>query len=142
MVKDLEKRNYELSFILKNKEGESSIESLLNQYSAEVSYKSPVIDMRLAYPIKKQSQAYFGYLQFRVMPDSVDKIMESLKLNPAVLRSLIVLPPVLKESKIKQAKKEEAVVSRRKLSEPAMPVAQSGALSEEALEERLEEILK
>ena len=142
MVKDSEKRDYELSFVLKNKEGESSIESLLKQYSAEVFYKAPATETRLAYAIKKQTQAYFGYLQFRVVPDAVDKIMESLKLNPAVLRSLVVVPPVLKESKIKQARKDEVVVSRRKLSEPTMPVAPSGVLSNEALEEKLEEILK
>ena len=94
-----EKRNYEVSFLLKNKEDVSLVDNLLNQYGAEIIYHGPEAETRLAYPIKKQNLAHFSFVQFSASPEVVEKISASLKLAPAVLRMLIVTPPIMKSDR-------------------------------------------
>jgi ribosomal protein S6 len=135
-----DKREYELSFLLKTKDAETALEALLAQYEAEVFFKGPVVETRLAYPIKKQSQALFGYLHFRALPDSVDTLLQSLKLNSSVLRVLLVTPPISRGERavrIPEERKEKVIAAE------TVPVApKTGMLTNEALEEKLEEILK
>lgn len=136
-----EKRDYELSFLLRNSEGAEAVLSILNQYGAEVFNKGSLSETRLAYPIKKQSQAVFGFVHFRAFPDAVDKLMQSLKLNPSVLRTLLVTPPLLKENRpVKQLSKSDSDSVISESSEKI--VVKGGVLTNEALEEKLEEILK
>ncbi len=135
-----DKREYELSFLLKSKDAEASLETLLKQYEAEISFKGPVIETRLAYPIKKQSQAYFGYMHFQVLPENAEKIMHSLKLNAAVLRALLVTPPIKRAEKAPRSSEDRQL--KAKPAEVAPVVPKNGALTNEALEEKLEEILK
>jgi ribosomal protein S6 len=135
-----EKREYELSFLLKAKDAEAALESLLRQYETEVFFRGPVVEARLAYPIKKQLQAYFGYVHFRALPDTVEKLMQSLKLNASVLRTLLVTPPITRAEKPARAPEEKQV--KLKPAEAVLSVPKSGALTNEALEEKLEEILK
>ncbi len=137
-----EKKNYELSFLLKNSEGADAVLSVLSQYGAEVFHKGNLTETRLAYPIRKQSQALFGFVHFRALPDTVEKITQSLKLNPVVLRTLLVTPPLLKEDRparqISKTGKSESGV----LESPEKIVVKGNVLTNEALEEKLEEILK
>lgn len=139
------KKQYEIAFLLKSQEDESDLAELLKQFSVEVSYKSPLNEIRLAYPIKKRQQAYFGFLQFNSLPEKVEKLNQALNLSPLVLRTLVVL------AGSPAAKSERGRVSRAdfrshapKLSEEIapQPATRGGALSNEALEKKLEEILK
>ena len=141
MDKDYEKKEYELSFLLKNKEAESAIESLLGQYGAEIFLKNPSVEIKLAYPVKKHLQAYFGYFQFRSLAETLEKITQSLKLNPSVLRILAVTPPAVKNGRVRKSR-EDSRTSRVKPIEAVLMPVSGGALSNEALEEKLEEILK
>ena len=140
-----EKRNYELSFLLKNKEDVSLVDNLLNQYGAEILYHGPVAETRLAYQIQKQSLAHFSFIQFSAPPETVEKISASLKLTPAVLRMLIVTPPMLRSDKVSRVSAESRPVRGKSAvsAGTAAPTApKSGVLTNQALEERLEEILK
>jgi len=141
---DKEKREYELSFLLKNKEAAGDVETLLAQYGAEVFNRGPFLDTRLAYSIKKHNQAVFGFLHFKALPDSAEKITQSLKLNPLVLRTLLVTPPISKSERAPRfSNVTEGKPGRVKVSESVpVVVPKSGALTNEALEEKLEEILK
>jgi ribosomal protein S6 len=132
-----EKRNYELSFLVKERGDESNIETLLNQYGAEMLNKSPIKEVKLSYPIKKFKAAHFGYFQFKILPEAIEKISHSLKLNSAVLRMLIISPPIEKE--MQKIKKTEAF---KKPEIPQTSYSGKGMLTNEALEEKLEEILK
>lgn len=140
-----EKRNYELSFLLKNKEDVSLADNLLNQYGAEILYHGPVAETRLAYQIQKQSLAHFSFIQFSASPETVEKISAALKLSPAVLRTLIVTPPMLRSDKASRVSVESRPIRGKSVvsAGAAAPTAsKSGALTNQALEERLEEILK
>ncbi len=136
-IKD--KKEYELSFVLADETGVSEVDQVLARYGAEVSFRSPVTLIRLAYPIKKHESAYFGFVYFTVLPDAPAKIRGSLALAPKVLRSIMITPPmrqpVREPREARGIKREEAVI-------PAPAPKPETAVSNEALEKKLEEILK
>ena len=130
--KNLEgKKSYELSFLLKDPASERSVIDLLLKYKGSVVKQSPINSMKLAYPIKKHTSAYFGYINFEADPIDVKEFSDSMRLNGEVIRFLIVTAPVVKKS-------EEKEESKRVKPE----LTNSKTLTNEALEEQLEEILK
>lgn len=142
MNKEMATKEYELAFLAAKPET-AAVEGLLRQYGAEISYHSNLSEVRLAYPIKKNRQAYFGFFQFKASPDTLDKIAQSLKVMPLVLRTLLIASPIKKMEKPRQP--SESKFSYNKLeSDLVEGVARSpaGTLSNKALEEKLEEILK
>lgn len=138
MTQTMNKKEYEIAFLVKNQDGGSVMENLLRQHGAEVSFKGPLVETRLAFPIKKFSQASFGYMHFIGDASSVEKIVHDAGLNSAILRVLVVTPPVGKMPSGRPARTEKSA----KKSETAAPAAVGGMLTNEALEEKLEEILK
>jgi len=142
MEASLIKNKYEISYLLKEESALASLEALLRQYGVEVSNRGAVAEMRLAYPIKKQQQAWFGYVQCEAAADAIEKIMESLKLNPAILRAMVITPPAtgVREERPRQKKfnpelKTEPISNEA--SEVSRPKSFSGTLSNEALKEQL-----
>lgn len=133
-----EKKAYEISFLINKTDGEAALASVLKQYNAEVLYKSPLAETRLAYPIKKYKQGYFGFLHFLTEPENANKIVQSLKLNPNFLRVLVITPPV----GARTSKTEKVSRPRTEKPEPSAAPAPKKTLSNEALEQKLEEILK
>ena len=75
--KEKEKKEYEIAFLAKLPEA-SVLTDLLNQYRAEIFYQSPINEVRLAYPIKKQRQAYFGFFSISGRAGSRGKSQESI----------------------------------------------------------------
>ena|SRR3989338_1530824 len=142
------KKEYELSFLIKDQQGEAVLDGLLRQFGAEVSHKSPLAEMKLAYPVKKHKQANFGFIHFSLAPENVKNFSQALNLSPAVLRMLIISPPVGKSEKFRnqtldyqpELRGNRARIKKSEDSE-VMP-AKGGVLSNKALEKTLEEILK
>ena len=130
-----DKKEYELAFLVKGANDNSEVEKLLNQFGAEISYQSPLTDVSLSYPIKKYNQAYFGFAQFRALPEKAEKIMPAMKLPAFILRALLVASP----SPVKKAERFPKTAESKK---PFPAVSASNVLTNEALEEKLEEILK
>jgi len=83
-------KSYEIAFLIKDPEEESAITGLINRYKGNIFQKSSLKEMKLAYPIKKHLSAYFGYVQFELLPADVDKLSQSLKLNPAIFTNLFL----------------------------------------------------
>lgn len=137
------KKEYELSFLLKSPEAESELINVLNQHQTEILERSSITDVRLAYPIKKQTLSYFGFCRFWGLPEDAEKLREVLSLKPAILRFLLITPPI--RTRIESAPRPLKAVSPIKPSSPAeseiRPLRQD-VLSNELLEEKLEEILK
>lgn len=128
---DQEKRDYEISFLLVAAENESEIFDVLNKQQAEITQKSQISSLKLAYPIKKQNSAFFGFYQFRATPEDIEKINAALKLKPAVLRFLVIKNPATAQ-----------LVSKKTTVPPKSEIQESKILSNELLEKKLEEILK
>ena len=147
----MDKKEYEISYMLKSQNATAVLDSVLSEYGAEVSYRGPVREFRLAYPLKKERMAYFGFAHFLAVPAEVAKIKESLKLKSEVLRVLVVTPPVKKSERARRPGMREEVVKKTIVRNedaafspvaPLAPVGSGGALTNEALEAKLEEILK
>ncbi len=129
-------REYELAF-LSTDEGKVLGETLelLKREGANVTYESKLHTIRLAYPIKKQTSAFFGFLQFILSPDKALELRASLSHHPLILRFLLILLPRRSGKRVKQPL---PVVEPRGVE----PQATGGVLTNEALERKLEEILK
>ena len=146
MTTDLtQEKDYELAFLAVNQEGSQNLDALLKQYKAEALFKSPLKEWRLAYPVKKYNLAYFGFVNFRLDSTLTDKLSQSLKLQPDILRFLIITPPIIKEAKtaVRRFSKLESVKRpKAEIAEAEAVPSMGGTLSNEALEQKLEEILK
>lgn len=154
---ELQKKDYELSFLLKAPEAETEIADVLSRHQLEVFEKSPISEIKLAYPIKKQNSAYFGFCYFRGQPENAPKVSESLLLKSSVLRYLLITPPVKSKTDIRSKGRflgsgvgSPAVKLPKEMSGPKGPATAEAdikpprqeILSNELLEEKLEEILK
>lgn len=131
------KKEYEISFLLNSPENESEIIGILTANQVETLNKSQISEIKLAYPIKKRNSAFFGYHQFKALPEDVKKISVELKLKPDVLRFL-----VLKQLTKIVLGRPTFPVKLTKPVEPEVVKPKSETLSNELLEKKLEEILK
>ncbi|MDD5547859.1 MAG: 30S ribosomal protein S6 [Candidatus Pacebacteria bacterium] len=133
--KETDQKLYEVAFLLTDPAEEKEIANLLGKYKATIVFRSPVTDLKLAYPIKKHTAAYFGYIQFELKAEDVLLINQTLKLNNKVLRFLIVTSVILNKTSEKREEPRRRVKTTEESS--SKPV-----LTNEALSEKLEEILK
>ena len=126
-----EPKFYEIAFLIKNPEEEKAIVDLINQYQGKIFHKAPLREIKLAYPIKKHTSAYFGCIQFELLPADIEKVSQSVKLNSLILRHLTITSPVMER------------ISEKRTEYTKQPlIARKQILTNEALEEKLEEILK
>ncbi len=110
----MENLTYELAYHLIPKlddaviQAESkAIEDLIGQYGGFVLHSKKVEKKHLSYPIRHETTAYFGVIDFTVSPEKLIKINDSLKLNNHVLRSLII-KKIRPKIQIEEPAKEEA----------------------------------
>lgn len=127
---EIKKKSYEISYLLNPNEGSGLMSNLLKDMGMEITSDGGVNEIRLAYPVKKETRANFGYLHFGAETETVNKLRDSLQLNPNVLRFLIVTPPFVKT----QSRREEGNYRVRPVEEIRPEISNS------SLEEKLEEI--
>lgn len=127
------KKNYEVSFLLKDPASENMVLDLLSQHKAVITNQSSVNSIKLAYPIKKHSFAYFGYINFEADPNDIKSVSDTLKFNSEVIRFLVISLSAVKKSERKTELKKPVQTET---------ITSKSMLSNKALEEKLEEILK
>jgi len=130
---EVRKRAYEISALLEEELGGAPLASLLKTHGAEITFESPARAIRLAYPIRKHTSAFFTFFQFMLAPDKLQELDTALSRHTGIIRYLIVIPPT------KQVEKAPRIVPP---PEPKPVEQKIGALTNEALEKKLEEILK
>ncbi len=130
------KKEYEISFLLASPEAEKELAGVLGKFGAEVFFQKPASSLQLAYKIKRQTSALFGWYHFRATSEAIKGIKDALNLTPGVLRFLILTPPV----KMTMGESDRREMRGADAKKPAAPAAR--ILSNEALSEKLEEILK
>ncbi len=137
---DFSKKEYEISFLLKNENSGKDILDSLKRNQFEVILDNPVKKITLAYKIKKEDQAYFGFIHFGGDPANLSHVNEEFKNKAEVLRFLIITPPFTKPKVSLQSRPTATKISREK-SIPA-EVKSNLPLSNEDIEKKIEEILK
>ena len=139
-------KNYEIGFLVVNEEDAQDILKSLEAHKAQILKDGKTRKVRLAYPIKKETAAFFGYIQFALESASVKPLSEKLKLNRKVLRYFIInLPDIaLKHEKemSEQPQQPEKESPDMKAKEEEKKVSSDDFVDNELLEKKLQEILK
>lgn len=138
MTEEKDKKEYEISFLVRQEEQSQEVAKALNRHGAQISHEGQVTKMRLAYPIKKETNACFGYYWFFAAPEAVVQIDNDLRLSKEVLRFMVVASPVKKSASERRDVRE----TPKSAPQAPAPVAQERELTNEDLEKKLEEILQ
>ena len=144
--------NYELSFWFSSRLEEKAIEqkfdNLLKQLEKSgaliIFSQSPQLK-QLAYPIKKERNAYFGYIQFELSKDSLARLEEGLRLNHDFIRFMVLNIKSKQEEKIPRSTFRKSVFrEERSKKEERMKegLKEEKVISLEELDKKLSEILK
>ncbi len=136
-------KTYEISFLAKDENGAASLAGHLTRLGAHIVSEGEFSKIQLAYPIEKQSTAYSSCVHIDINPEEVVNIRDALKLDDNILRFLIITPPFYPE-------KQERISGEVKTNKPSYSYSQrpttkrqpDASLSNDLLEEKLEEILK
>jgi len=142
-----EAKNYEVAYILTPSLAEEEVLTFAAKISALIEEQKGVIKHlqepkrhKLAYPVNKERNAYFGWTTFRLIPSSIAALEKKLKLETSIMRYLIIE----EETRLK------APVFRTPTAKPGtvkiVAVPREAEKSEEkldleALDKKLEEIL-
>ena len=143
-------KQYEISLVLKSEEDYNSVLAFIKTRVTQVLKENSPRRLRFAYPIEKEETGFFAWLIIEASSGVVPELQKALDMNPAVLRSLIITPPVpakserkiprTKENKEKPLEGESVTVVPQR--EVVRRQATSDSISNEVLEKKLEEILK
>jgi ribosomal protein S6 len=136
---------YEVSFLVKNENGAASLIRELHHFGGEITNEGEINPVSTSYPTSAGDSVYFGFVHCNLPVNSIRDIKNSLKLNKDVIKSLIINPPfgrpkaerAVRQSRDTSAGRKET----RSLSSKSVKPQPSNALSNELLEEKLEEIL-
>lgn len=139
MEKDVKK--YEIGFLVREEADIEAIKKVLHSNKAEIKSEGRPRKIKLAYPIKKEVSAWFGYIWFEADPILIKAISDKLRLTNEVLRTIIINLPLKNEQPVDLEKKSEKpqIKSREKVEKP---ITSSDMVDNELLEKKLEEILK
>lgn len=133
---------YELAFLVKEEAESSIVTAALERCGATIINANPLSRIRLAYPIRHETQAFFGHVVFSLDPARISEVDEILRLDHSLLRYLTITPPIEMRSATPREEGYPAAMAPKEKAKPVVKPASGGMLSNEALEEKLEEILK
>jgi ribosomal protein S6 len=138
-----EPRAYEISFLVRDEQGRDAVLSLVRRLGGELLFEGPFERIALAYPIKRETAAAFGFIHARLSPDALAELEGELKTIGSLLRYLIITPPFLK-NKPRSVFRGRAPQTDATIPSPVPErrAPESLPLTNEALEKRIEEILK
>ncbi len=146
------KKNYEIDFLVKAEEDKEIIVKALEKSQLSIIGAAGMSKIKLSYPIKKESFALFGYLYFSGNPENIADLTDELKNKTKILRFYVISRPIIEEKKderIEETRPEQKQFPRGyqekevvAVPQPSSKTPRTEALSNEALEKRLEEILK
>lgn len=160
-------KKYEANFMFRDHEGRKELSGILEKLGISILEESPLARVRLSYPIDKESLAFFGRFVISLRPESLSALSKELEANRLILRFLITKTlkkdlagtfrgeasreGIMTEGE-KDLAREKPVIARepdpgienqeRELRRSVRPGGFGAELSNEALEKKLEEILK
>ncbi|OGM97229.1 MAG: 30S ribosomal protein S6 [Candidatus Yanofskybacteria bacterium RIFCSPHIGHO2_01_FULL_39_8b] len=152
---DLSKQYYELAFHISSNLEEADVQNTKQELERAITSNGGIISfakelerIRLAYPIKHQTNAFFGYFNFNLeLPEEpLDKIKDYLRSSQDVLRFLILKHEPEPKMDKKNLVRKMAAVERRKIKtvqQEKLSTKQEGPRADEgAIDQKLEEIIE
>ena len=156
-----ETENYELSFWFASQLSEKEVEQKFNDLIKQIeSLEGKIFFSQLpqllpmAYPIKGETNGYFGYFQFSFPKENYGQLREQLKFNSDILRYLAVKIESPGKSKLKKYHPEEGKKEKiydvqykgleeiKKQGEEKTKEDRKEEINLEELDQKLNEILK
>jgi len=134
-------KDYEVSFLIREENDLEAVSGLLGQHQAQIKFESPLKVVNLGYDIKGSPKAKFGFFHFSACAEEMEKLRSDLEAETRVLRFIIVTPPFAKEGGLSEppVPKNEKQDSDKTVKDSS---GTSSHLTNEALEKKIEEILK
>ncbi|OGZ44600.1 MAG: 30S ribosomal protein S6 [Candidatus Ryanbacteria bacterium RIFCSPHIGHO2_02_FULL_45_17b] len=139
---------YEIGLLIKPELSETEASAELGNVRLEIEKQNGILERttdpkprKLAYPIKKISQAYFAALQFSVSPARIATIEKTISTHTNILRSLVLswtrvpVQRVLEKPMRTRTSETPALYSPVQTKEPAEK------FDEKELDKKLDEIL-
>jgi len=139
-------KNYELTYLISSELSEEEAKNLYQKIDSFIQEEGGVLGnkekmvlrKKLAYPIKKQTQAYLVVSIFQLEPEKLANLEKKIKLENQVLRYLILTRKPAKEIVVKLRRRPKLVTEKpvvaRKVPEKKVELKE--------IEKKLEEILK
>jgi len=131
-------KTYEITYLISPESSTEDVESLQNKIKTFIQEKGGSINKAnyptkriLAYPIKKQREAFLADLVFLLEPLELVELEKKIKAEKQILRYLIVTKKILKEPLKPKEKSKE--ILKPKIKEPKVELKE--------IEKKLEEIL-
>jgi ribosomal protein S6 len=136
------KKEYEIGVLVRKEEDLPEVRRVVEQHGGTFANDFQAKKIALAYPVKHEKEAIFAFTRFFAEPAEAKQLERDLETVNAVLRPLITVRAKISRREVVAAGKKRMTTSR-----PAAPVPQSSApmvhtLSNEALEKKIEEMLK
>lgn len=143
-------RQYELNYFLSPDLSQEEvfdfsqkISNFLNEIQGKVEVSKEPKIQKLAFPLKKHNQGYFGEIKFLANPEKIFDIEKKLKLEKEILRfSILVILPT-KQKIEKPVKKPKIHPAEQPVSETreTKPEAKREKVKLEEIDKKLEEIM-
>ena len=140
MEETKDKRTYELALLVKSDDDAARTADLIKQYNGEAVAEPRARKIALAYKIKGNLEAVFVSTLFRALPEDAKQLEHDLGMRQEVIRSMVLAAPAQSEAQPSAAPAFPGAKRGRFSSEPRP--APPRPLSNEALEKKIEEILR
>lgn len=135
---------YEISCLKEDENEADFLTRILRENNIEIISEKPFVKINAAYPIKKRSLFFCSSTLFSCEPALIQKLYSNLKQSNQFLRFMIrrVSSGVNEEVKIGVLKDGRGERRRMKPIRPSSKKNTEAVLTNEALQEKIEEILK
>jgi len=99
-------KNYEITYLISSEISEEEVQQTQSQLASLIQEEGGLLleekmpfRKKLAYPVKKQSQAYLSYLVFQLEPEKLKNLEKKTKEISQILRYLLLMKRPKKEQK-------------------------------------------
>ncbi len=136
------KKEYEIGVLIQREEEMPEVRRIMEQHGGEFAAEFQAKKIALAYPIKQKKEAVFAFTRFFAEPAETKRLEHDLQNTPVVLRSLITIPFKAVQLEISRVVKKRGPVNRPSVPVSTPAISPVHTLSNEALEKKIEEMLK
>ena len=133
-------KHYELTYLISSDLLEEETKSfsekvvlLIQEAEGIIKNKSIPLRGKLAYPIKKQEEAYLAVLNFQLNPEKLTDLEKKLKSEEQILRYLLLVK--------KPAREMKRFARKTTIEKPVSAQSQEKKVELKEIEKKLEEIL-
>lgn len=139
---------YELTYLISAELPEEEARAFQNKIASLIKEEGGLLNelrlplrRKLAYPIKKQNQAFLAFLNFQINPAGLINLEKKLKSENQILRYLILIKKPIKATK-ERAKRAAAPHEPTAFGEKKVIAEKEKKVDLKEIEKKLEEILK